>query len=920
MLELNIMGWPQMRLEGKPLAVRPRRLLFFSYLALEGPLDRGRLASCFWDGLDPEVARSRLRLELHRIAISVPGRFLRVSGETVGVQVQCDARDLANAFHAGDWAEAARLYRGTLLAKQAADRPALQAWLETTRAQYAEQARVALEHLVAEADQRSDPLSALAAEEQLLELDPYSEARCAKVLARLRDLGRHRDASALEAQFKVRYWADVGPRSIAERQPRAAHTTPERPSLRNPPFVGREVICTQLDTWMAQPSQMALLTGEGGVGKTRLAEEWLSQRGARMLVLRASQLAQSVPFSAVGELLHQIGEARLRALSPVWRSELSSLWPELVPDQRVKRSSSQPRLLEAISEAMRLGADGAVLVLDDLHWFDPSSVQAVSHALRRWQMKGQAPRVLATARPGDLVEHGAALAWIQDLERAGNLSRLEVSPLGEVAVLKLIRQLSGSQQATGLARRLHSLSGGNPYALLAFLQGLEEQGVLRTADQGWHLAVDLHRLDQHLAPSLRDRLCQMVRQAGRPLLRWMETAALLTAPFDFEAAMQGACLSEDQALSALDQALTHRWVVAAGPSGYRLSHDLLRHALQAQLSPARARVVHRRLAAHLDRPGSDPGQVAHHLECAGAHHQAYPFWMAAASNAAALWAHSEALEMLTHALACQNDPQEQAALRLQRCTHLKALNDLAAWGEELDRLEILLGEMKTSDVRDAHELAYIRQRTHLLWRTGEFTQALAFSQPWTHGTASEERVALLHDRAMLLYQVDRTQEAVELLNMALGQLGPGSQRIAANLHNALTLCALDLEQNERGLDHALQAVQLFDELDLKDGLASAHGNQALAFAALGDRTAQRQSLERAFRYATESQNVFLERQCLEALCDVMAEDNDWAAGLALATHGLELCESALDERGSDQFQLWIQTFKNLRTKALLLTT
>ena len=98
MLELNVLGWPQLRLEDAVLSVRARRLLFFSYLALEGPVDRRKLAAWFWEDLDPEVARSRLRLELHRIAQSRLGPSLQVSGETVKVDIKCDALDLRSAF------------------------------------------------------------------------------------------------------------------------------------------------------------------------------------------------------------------------------------------------------------------------------------------------------------------------------------------------------------------------------------------------------------------------------------------------------------------------------------------------------------------------------------------------------------------------------------------------------------------------------------------------------------------------------------------------------------------------------------------------------------------------------------------------------------------------------------------------------
>ena len=920
MLELNIIGWPQIRLAGELLAVRPRRLLFFSFLALEGPVDRGKLAACFWDGLDPEVARSRLRLELHRIAHSDLGAFLQVSGESVEVRVQCDARDFIVASQSGRWDEMARMYRGPLLSNQVVDVPALQFWLETTRVRYAEHVRLALEELGAAADRQGDPVAALAAERRLLDIDPYAEATCARVSGRLRSLGRPEEAAALEVQFQARYRADVGEpaRPVAgalrclqaQVRPRAP-----RPTIQDPPCVGRELILRQLDGWLSLNSPVVLLTGEGGVGKTRLVEEWLRRRGEEGLVLRGGQLGRSVPFSVVGEALHRIGEVRLRALAPDLKTELASLWPELVPDQRKKRASSKLRLLEAISEALFLALDGTVMVLDDLHWFDPSSVQVLHHALGRWRQRGTVPRLLATARPGELADHAPALAWLQEAELSGHLIRSEVLPLSEVAVLQLIRQLSGSQQATGFARKLHGLSGGNAYALLAFLQGLEDQGALQTTgEEGWSLTLDLNELNQYLAPPLRDRLCRMVGLAGQPVLRWMEAAALLSPPFEFGVAQAGSGLAEIAALSALDHALAHRWIVRSTGSGYRLSHDLLLHALQGQLQPDRARVIHRRIAQHLERPGANPAQVALHLEGCGERSRAYGFWTEAARLAASVWAHGEALALLGRALACQDDPREQIEVRQQRCTHFKALNDLDGWSAELDRLALVLEDADVDRETSAARLAYVCQRTQLLWRQGDLAQALAFSEPWSQGEASNERVGLLHDRAQMLYQLDRYREASDLLLGALGQLGPGRDRLAANLHNAMTLCALELGQVDAAREHSARAIRMFAELGLLHGLASAHGNRAMVWATMGDRAAQRHALEQALSYAAEGRNVFLERQCLEALCDVVTEDADWSLGLELATRGLELCESSMDQQGVQAFQVRIDGLRRNRAQ------
>ena len=483
MFELTVLGLPQLRQGTTFLPVRPNRLMFLSFLALEGPVNRGTLAACFWEDFDPAVARSRLRLELHRVRQSALGAALSVTGESVQLNVECDAVKAREAYAAREWERVAAAYRGEFLATLAVDMPMLQAWLESWRSTFARQMEGALQQLVAAADRNGDSEEALRHHSRLLELNPYSDELCRDVVARLYQLGRPDEAQTCEARYRARALADLG-LSLP------ANTVPARPSVQpravpnltlppsEPPLVGREALWAELDAWTQSPSPVLLLIGEGGVGKSRLANEWRYRQGKPAFTVQGVELGRGVPYYAIGEALRDVDPAVFQSLKLVWQAELAALWPDIFPESVVGNASTPLRLLEALTEALWAAMPENLLVLEDLHWMDVASIHVLAHALKRWQTRGDAPRLLATARPGELAEQDQALAWLAELEREGEARRLVVPPLSQGAVLGLIRQLSGSHQATGFARRLHALSGGNVYALLAFLQGLEDQEVL----------------------------------------------------------------------------------------------------------------------------------------------------------------------------------------------------------------------------------------------------------------------------------------------------------------------------------------------------------------------------------------------------------------------------------------------------------
>jgi predicted ATPase len=120
----------------------------------------------------------------------------------------------------------------------------------------------------------------------------------------------------------------------------------------------------------------------------------------------------------------------------------------------------RPRLLEGLARALAIAAEpDGVLILEDLHWFDASSVEVVFHLCQRASALGI--RVVATARPLELPA-SSAQNLVDSLERAGLCEILELLPLSEEDVLDLLRHTHPDEATAHFARRLHRATAGNP--------------------------------------------------------------------------------------------------------------------------------------------------------------------------------------------------------------------------------------------------------------------------------------------------------------------------------------------------------------------------------------------------------------------------------------------------------------------------
>jgi tetratricopeptide (TPR) repeat protein len=449
------------------------------------------------------------------------------------------------------------------------------------------------------------------------------------------------------------------------RREAPAAPAPSKPQLAHPlpplPLVGRQQELERLSENLAAVGEVArlvILVGESGVGKTRLADEFLGTlRKSRTSVLQSrsypgeAQLPYAPVVDALRQGLRQGLIGRLQGLDSIWLSEASRLLPELkssfpgLPEPAALSDiSEKSRLFEGLHQVtLRLlgGRGPGALFLDDFHNADSSTREWLGYVLRR----GRAgPLLLLTAWRADGPQDLQSLhAWSDGLptERKHELilARLSREHLRDL----LRRHLRGAQVPAEQVEALYRETEGLPLLLAESLKPAEEGTEAA--------AIPRPRLDVFA------RRVSAVGEAARQLLA---AGAVIGHRFGLDSVRQVSGRSEEEVVSGLEQLLTAGLISeqpAADPKlgpAYDFTHSRLRQATLQGLTQVRARLLHRRAAEALlsqEGKGELAAQIARHLAAAGLEAEAAEQYQRAAEHARGLHANREALDHYASALA-----------------------------------------------------------------------------------------------------------------------------------------------------------------------------------------------------------------------------------------------------------------------------
>ena len=907
-LTLTLFGPPHIERDGQPVTLDTRKAVaLLAYLAVTGQRHgRDALAALLYPETDQSRARATLRRTLSSLKSAIGEPSLLIDREAVALapdaDLWCDVthfqRLLAQCHSHGHSAhdvcprclaplrEAAALYRADFLAGfTLRDSAAFDDWQRFESERLRRELIGALERLVRLLTMEGDLLAAIEQARRLLASDPLHEPaqrilmllyvwtgqeqaalrqyrECVRVLDEELGVAPLPETTQVYEAIKERR-TPPPPATLRTAQARSAAQpapaiAPPPPSALPPvapaaaaatlPLVGRTAELADLHRLHAAvktDGRLATLEGEPGIGKTRLAEEFLASvqaAGGTVIAGRCYEgetgLAYAVWIDALRAGLSEPEAAQRLAAAPESAVvEAARLLPELAagrtlpPAPPLDHPGAQAQFFEGLGQVLQvLAGQSGVLFLDDLQWADGASLDALGYLVHR--LAGR-PLLLVTAwRSEDSPAVQRLRGLAREAQRAGLGRTLPLDRLQADDVLALAAALPGAPgDQRGVGEILVQRSEGLPLFVAEYL------AAWRAGDTPGGAAA----MPQGVRSLLHSRLAA-VDEAGQQLLA---TAAVIGRSFDFETLRAASGRGEEETVDCLEQlvrlALVRETNAAAQPS-YDFSHEQLRRLVYTETGLARRRLLHRRVAEALLRraqpaPGAAAGQIAHHLQLAGREEEAAGYFCQAGEHARTLYANVEALAHFQTALALGHP--DAVALH-------EAIGDLQtlAGRYAAARTAYEQAAALASDIgQPAPRLPQIEHKLALLHhRQGDWTLAeshfAAAQAAWPAAAPGAKRAHLLADRSLNAHRQGQARRAEALAKEALHEAGQAQDAASqARAHNALGILARSRGDLAAAAAHLTQGVALAEALNDLAGRAAALNNLALVRQDQGDTAA-----------------------------------------------------------------------------------
>ena len=701
-----------------------KSLGLLAFLALEpGTHRREEVTALLWGEFPEEKARASLRQALTHLrdAMGETLRVDRASVELVG-PISCDVTEFLRLAPSDPAAALAIDIPRFLESLTVRGSEAFEEWADAKRAELLGRYVALLRAAAREAMARRAWQEAVQLSERWRRLQPLEDDGVAVEMEARFLIGDRPGALAAYSRHVTQLASEVGRepgRSLKTLADRIAHAAPETTVPRRateswyehaPSFdaslVGRE---REWDTlkraWegaLTGGSRTVLIEGEPGVGKSRLADDfmrWVTSQGGLVLRGRGYDARAGAPFGPMIDALRGTLDAPgLAGVDAEWLGEVARVLPELrrhfpgLPDVAAAGAAADGwRLFEAVAQVLLALAEESpvAIVIDDLQWCDADSCGLLHFLVRRLAES----KVLwcATYTVGGVERDAPAARLSRALRATRDAAFVSLAPLTEDDLWQMVRELGRVDAPNGARRfasRVHEVTGGNPFYVIELFKTLFAQELL-TVDpetRAWNVsaAASGGMPTPAYSPTVHDAIADRIECLPD------EPHAVLITIASSARGCRTDVLSHVHGISRLraamiGDALVERHLVVEEDGTYRCAHPTIAAVVRARLTTSRRREVHRALAQALELvlpagkkvDGTQAAEIASQAEHAGDKPMTYRYALLASEGARARCAYDEALSWLD--LACSSSGGAPEADEVDRLT--ARILELAGWRE-----------------------------------------------------------------------------------------------------------------------------------------------------------------------------------------------------------------------------------------------
>ena len=645
-MKLELFGGPTLWRDGSSVRLSPFQagLLAIAFSAATARVPRSKIRRLLWDSPDNPAVRHRLSQLVYQTNHRCGAKVLVLDGEHIRIRhgfVACDLSNFAEMVRTGHLGEACDLLeRGFLSAIPQKKSEPFSDWIEEKRISLRARLRETSVASWEAAEAVRDWVHALQAAEVLLRLDPQDESVLRRVMRARATGGMVREAEAVYRSFAERaeplgHWTpEVETRKLLQTVKGAYRRSVELPGdpahqRTDSPFCGRadELARLTANVYRQRPGGpwgTITVSGEAGVGKTRLIEEAIQGarfRGYRVMHACSAELERDITLSPLLEGLDQPWLVPiLHVLADPWRHVLLSLLPQFaeadkpLPDIRYAHSGNLERytceaflnLFVAIAKSQK-----TLLFLDDFHWADDTTAAVVRFLHKR--SRGGKFTLLLAYRHEELRGSGLVARFIHELEADSEVAAIRLGALDGPSAKNLVRGMAPQDPPDAAVSEIVALGGGNPRFLI------ELAANSRTDGTPWR-----HGKSFLVPPSVRQVIGRRMNELDTDARKVISGLAVFgqTATLGHLTRMTGC--SRNECVDAVEQ-LQRESLVEWVDDGVRTRYDIIRHAVYEDLSPGRRSMLHRLTAEVLRSDSNEPpfDRIARHYYRAGSRELAH---------------------------------------------------------------------------------------------------------------------------------------------------------------------------------------------------------------------------------------------------------------------------------------------------------
>jgi predicted ATPase/DNA-binding SARP family transcriptional activator len=662
-------------------------------------------------------------------------------------------------------------------------------------------------------------------------------------------------------------------------------TSSVQPAPTSYPLIGRSEEWSAMQnayvSTFSSRGRVIVLEGEAGIGKTRLAQEFLSfaqDKDAALLIARCYEGETTLAYAPFVTGL-RLRMAVMEKMGIRWQDQIAAHWlseaarllpelhrlcPDLPPTPPLDSPGAQARFFEGLRQFLlalfhaEQTAPASILFIDDVQWADAASLDFLSYLVRR--LHEHPLCLLLTWRTTQTPQSYRLHQLLATAHRAGQATQLQLARLNPATVKQLVQAAAtpGLSATNGLAERLYQETEGLPLFLTEYLTAITH-GMLEAENDYWSLP-----------GGVRDLLTSRLSAVGETSRQLLSTAAVIGRSFDFDTLREASGRSEEETVTALEELINHSLVAEIRGHQqtsyaeadtqedyteqftlfYDFSHEKLRTLVYEATSLARRRLLHRRIAealvAHMrryQRGETRAGKIAYHYQMAGNLPEAAHYYFRAGEYALALYAYNEAL------------------------AHFHAA--LAAGHSEIARIHETIGDLHT--LLGIYSTAITYYKTAATRCNGA---ALATIQ---------HKLGTVHERR------GEWEQAEHYYAAALETLGNnGSPDTHARIYADWSLSAYHCHQNEKALDMAQQALHLAEGAQDMRSLAQAHNMLGILASSNNNLTQATHHLEQSLALAENLQDTSIRAAALNNLAQVYKANGSLQQAINLTRSALTL--------------------------------